>query len=139
MGAMRQEGGGLLHSPPPKMLGQHCSVAVPAPARWGRSYTRYWRAYRVKGVVFWVCFTAVVAGFVYNFLDTAAMAKRTEVLVSMCDERARMLQDQFAVSVNHVHALAVLISTFYYNKLPPAINQVASELLLLLPSFSSSS
>ncbi|CAD5165126.1 probable histidine kinase 4 [Musa acuminata AAA Group] len=51
------------------------------------------------------------------------MAKAEEALVSMCEERARMIQDQFAVSVNHVHALAILISTFYYQKQPPALDQ----------------
>ncbi|KAK4484097.1 hypothetical protein RD792_011317 [Penstemon davidsonii] len=41
----------------------------------------------------------------------------------MCDQRARMLQDQFSVSVNHVHALAILVSTFHYYKNPSAIDQ----------------
>lgn len=53
------------------------------------------------------------------------MTTAQEALVSMCDERARMLQDQFAVSVNHVHALAVLISTFHYQKNPSAMDQVS--------------
>ena len=43
---------------------------------------------------------------------------------SMCDERARMLQDQFNVSMNHVHALAILVSTFHHGKHPSAIDQV---------------
>ncbi|KAG6501707.1 probable histidine kinase 6 [Zingiber officinale] len=51
------------------------------------------------------------------------MVKAEEALVSMCEERARMIQDQFAVSVNHVHALGILISTFYYQKQPPALDQ----------------
>ncbi|WOL06614.1 putative histidine kinase 4 [Canna indica] len=51
------------------------------------------------------------------------MIKAEEALVSMCEERARMIQDQFAVSVNHVHALGILISTFYYRKQPPALDQ----------------
>ncbi|CAN0927230.1 Histidine kinase 2 [Linum grandiflorum] len=50
-------------------------------------------------------------------------AKREETLVNMCDERARMLQDQFNVSMNHVHALAVLVSTFHHGKTPSAIDQ----------------
>ncbi|XP_020576264.1 probable histidine kinase 6 [Phalaenopsis equestris] len=57
----------------------------------------------------------------YNSVSTMTSAE--EALVSMCDERARMLQDQFAVSVNHVHALAVLISTFHYQKDPSAMDQ----------------
>uniref|UniRef100_A0A164SP81 histidine kinase n=1 Tax=Daucus carota subsp. sativus TaxID=79200 RepID=A0A164SP81_DAUCS len=56
-------------------------------------------------------------------MDAENKERRKEVLVSMCDQRARMLQDQFNVSVNHVHALAVLVSTFHYYKNPSAIDQ----------------
>lgn len=52
------------------------------------------------------------------------MARNKENLVNMCDERARMLQDQFNVSMNHVHALAILVSTFHHGKRPSAIDQV---------------
>ncbi|KAG5037905.1 hypothetical protein JHK82_018721 [Glycine max] len=48
---------------------------------------------------------------------------RTEVLGSLCDQRARMLQDQFSVNVNHVHALAILVSTFHYYRTPSTIDQ----------------
>ncbi|CAH1425817.1 unnamed protein product [Lactuca virosa] len=41
----------------------------------------------------------------------------------MCDQRASMLQDQFRVSVNHVHALGVLVSTFHYYTNPSVIDQ----------------
>lgn len=52
-----------------------------------------------------------------------ALGKAEEGIVCMCEERARMLQDQFAVSVNHVHALAILVATFHYEKQPPALDQ----------------
>ncbi|KAE8795586.1 Signal transduction histidine-protein kinase barA [Hordeum vulgare] len=52
-----------------------------------------------------------------------ALVKAEEGIVCMCEERARMLQDQFAVSVNHVHALAILVATFHYEKQPPALDQ----------------
>ncbi|KAE8784446.1 putative histidine kinase 4 [Hordeum vulgare] len=39
-----------------------------------------------------------------------------EGIVCMCEERARMLQDQFAVSVN-------LVATFHYEKQRPALDQ----------------
>uniref|UniRef100_A0A8R7QMQ2 histidine kinase n=2 Tax=Triticum urartu TaxID=4572 RepID=A0A8R7QMQ2_TRIUA len=42
----------------------------------------------------------------------------------MCDERARMLQDQFNVSMNHLHALAILVNTFHHSGNPSSINQV---------------
>ncbi|GAU36289.1 hypothetical protein TSUD_255430 [Trifolium subterraneum] len=49
--------------------------------------------------------------------------RRVEMLSTMCDERARMLQDQFNVSMNHVHALAILVSTFHHGKHPSAVDQ----------------
>ncbi|XVF31884.1 hypothetical protein REPUB_Repub17cG0033000 [Reevesia pubescens] len=45
------------------------------------------------------------------------------MLASMCDERAWMLQDQFNVSMNHVHALAILVSTFHHGRHPSTIDQ----------------
>ncbi|WZZ01994.1 hypothetical protein YC2023_074322 [Brassica napus] len=62
-------------------------------------------------------------GGIYQWMDDTSKVRREEVLVSMCDQRARMLQDQFSVSVNHVHALAILVSTFHYHKNPSAIDQ----------------
>lgn len=56
------------------------------------------------------------------------MEKRKETLGSMCDERARMLQDQFNVSMNHIQAMSVMISIFHHGKNPSAIDQV--EVLL---------
>lgn len=60
---------------------------------------------------------------IYDYMDAEQQLRRKEVLVGMCDQRARMLQDQFSVSVNHVHALAILVSTFHYYKNPSAIDQ----------------
>ncbi|KAF5961323.1 hypothetical protein HYC85_002532 [Camellia sinensis] len=57
-------------------------------------------------------------------MSSQAMEKRKETLASMCDERARMLQDQFNVSMNHVQAMSIVISTFYHGKRPSAIDQV---------------
>lgn len=61
---------------------------------------------------------------IYDHMDDEQQKRRKEVLVGMCDQRARMLQDQFSVSVNHVHALAILVSTFHFYKNPSAIDQV---------------
>ncbi|KAL6909466.1 hypothetical protein ACP4OV_001747 [Aristida adscensionis] len=69
----------------------------------------------VAGVALWVA--------LHWRFRRAALRKAGELLVSMCEERARMLQDQFAVSVNHVHALAILVATFHYDKHPPALDQ----------------
>ncbi|XP_057749813.1 histidine kinase 4 [Arachis stenosperma] len=60
---------------------------------------------------------------IFNKMDADAKVRRKEGLESQCDQRARMLQDQFSVSVNHVHALAILVSTFHYYRHPSAIDQ----------------
>ncbi|KAJ0234426.1 Histidine kinase 2 [Hirschfeldia incana] len=70
----------------------------------------------------------VIAGVsmsVWWFWDTnqKIILQRRETLENMCDERARVLQDQFNVSLNHVHALSILVSTFHHGKNPSAIDQ----------------
>ena len=63
------------------------------------------------------------------FWDTneKILFQRKETLTNMCEERARVLQDQFNVSMNHVHALSILVSTFHHGKTPSAIDQVNLE------------
>ncbi|KAK1301275.1 Histidine kinase 4 [Acorus calamus] len=82
-----------------------------------------WKRYWVKLYVAWVVLWGVMAALGYEAMTEKAAEERKEVLGSMCDERARMLQDQFSVSVNHVRALAILVSTFYHNKSPSALDQ----------------
>lgn len=72
----------------------------------------------------WIVISFFVGKGIYDHLDDEQQMRRKEVLVGMCEQRARMLQDQFNVSVNHVHALAILVSTFHYYKNPSAIDQV---------------
>ncbi|XP_028063663.1 myosin-7-like [Camellia sinensis] len=55
--------------------------------------------------------------------SSKAVEKRKETFASMCDERARMLQDQFNVSMNHVQAMSIVISTFHHGKRLSAIDQ----------------
>ncbi|KAK8937314.1 Histidine kinase 2 [Platanthera zijinensis] len=64
-----------------------------------------------------------ISVWIYFSMNANIVARRKETLTNMCDERARMLQDQFNVSLNHVRALAILISTFHHGKNPSAINQ----------------
>ncbi|URD76578.1 Histidine kinase [Musa troglodytarum] len=45
----------------------------------------------------------------------------------MCDERAWMLQDQFNLSMNHLHALAILDSTFHHGKQHSVIDQYTAR------------
>lgn len=80
-----------------------------------------WRRKALK--VFTVC---ALLGSAYTFwtLNSQNLEWRVETLANMCDERARMLQDQFNVSMNHVQAFAILVATFHHGKNPSAIDQV---------------
>lgn len=89
-------------------------------------YYQYIGSKRVRKTwwVTWVVFWILVSFWVFWYMRSQAVEKRKETLVSMCDERARMLQDQFNVSMNHVQAMSILISTFHHGKYPSAIDQV---------------
>ncbi|CAL4972396.1 unnamed protein product [Urochloa decumbens] len=71
----------------------------------------------------WIVIWMFAAAWILHFMTNQAVDKRRESLGSMCDERARMLQDQFNVSMNHLQALAILVSTFHHSKTPSAIDQ----------------
>ncbi|CAA6659963.1 unnamed protein product [Spirodela intermedia] len=80
----------------------------------------WWR----KLLLLWVIVWTLVALSIFCYMNSNAADKRREALASMCDERASMLQDQFNVSMNHLQALAILISTFHHSKQPSAIDQM---------------
>ncbi|XP_073010879.1 probable histidine kinase 6 [Typha latifolia] len=84
---------------------------------------RWWLLNRTAMVVVWVAVSFGILVGLHLYIRRVSMRKAEEGLVSMCEERARMIQDQFAVSVNHVHALAILVYTFHYQKQPAAIDQ----------------
>nr|AAM14700.1 cytokinin receptor [Catharanthus roseus] len=88
-----------------------------------RSTGKWWKTLLVVFVL------AGIFGSMWLFwyLSEDSKLRRKETLASMCDERARMLQDQFNVSLNHVHALAILVSTFYHGKEPWALDQQTFE------------
>ncbi|XP_057955518.1 histidine kinase 2 [Malania oleifera] len=79
--------------------------------------------WRKKLLVVFVIGGLIGSIWLFCHLNNDIIMRRTEMLINMCDERARMLQDQFNVSMNHVHALAILISTFHHGKSPSAIDQ----------------
>ncbi|KAF5746429.1 Histidine kinase 1 [Tripterygium wilfordii] len=79
----------------------------------------WWR----KLLVAWVLASTVASLWIFWCMSSQVTEKRKETLASMCDERARMLQDQFNVSMNHVQAMSILISTFHHGKNPSAIDQ----------------
>ncbi|GFY88121.1 histidine kinase 3 [Actinidia rufa] len=76
-----------------------------------------------KLLVIWVVLWTLVSLWVFWYMSSQAMEKRKETLARMCDKRARMLQDQFNVSMNHVQAMSILISTFHHGKSPSSIDQ----------------
>lgn len=80
--------------------------------------------WRKKLLLLFVTSGVIISILLFWYLNRNFNFKREETLANMCDERARMLQDQFNVSLNHVHALAILVSTFHHGKNPSAIDQV---------------
>ncbi|KAK7400024.1 hypothetical protein VNO78_11222 [Psophocarpus tetragonolobus] len=81
------------------------------------------RALWRKLLLTWVVGWTVVSLWIFCYMSLQGTEKRKETLASMCDERARMLQDQFNVSMNHIQAMSILISTFHHAKNPSAIDQ----------------
>lgn len=98
------------------------AMGAAATGRGGR--VRRWVENRAVQVAAWVAASLLVWAAVHLGMRRYNMESAERLLVSMCEERARMLQDQFSVSVNHVHALAILVSTFHLHKDPSAIDQV---------------
>ncbi|KAE9601131.1 putative histidine kinase response regulator and transcription factor RR-A-type family [Lupinus albus] len=92
-------------------------------------YYQYIGSKKVKRAMWKKLFVAWLVGWtmlslcIFCCMSFQATEKRRETLASMCDERARMLQDQFNVSMNHIQALSILISTFHHAKSPSAIDQ----------------
>ncbi|KAF5207273.1 Histidine kinase [Thalictrum thalictroides] len=79
--------------------------------------------WRRKLLILFLLSGVIGSAWLYWFMNKNTIVWRTEMIANMCDERARMLQDQFNVSMNHVHALAILVSTFHHGKKPSAIDQ----------------
>ncbi|XP_022136029.1 histidine kinase 2-like isoform X2 [Momordica charantia] len=79
--------------------------------------------WRKKLLIIFVILGIISSIWLFWYLNNKIIFRREETLTNMCDERARMLQDQFNVSMNHVHALAILVSTFHHGKHPSAIDQ----------------
>ncbi|XP_057503125.1 histidine kinase 3-like isoform X1 [Actinidia eriantha] len=79
----------------------------------------WWR----KLLVIWVVLWTLGSFSMFCYMSSQAVEKRKETLASMCDERVRMLQDQFNVIMNHVQNMSILISTFHHEKNPSSIDQ----------------
>lgn len=88
-----------------------------------QSSSRSSKKWRMNILIMSVIGGVILSLWLFWYLNKDIKFKRKETLSTMCDERARMLQDQFNVSMNHVHALALLIATFHHGKQPSAIDQ----------------
>lgn len=89
---------------------------------------RWWKRLLITWALGWT----VASLWIFLYMNSQATEKRKETLASMCDERARMLQDQFNVSMNHIQAMSILISTFHHGKNPSAIDQVTRSPFIYL-------
>ncbi|RZB96240.1 Histidine kinase 3 isoform I [Glycine soja] len=104
-----------------KISGQGCKIH--------QQYYQYIGSKKVKRALWrkllltWVVGWFIVSLRIFCYMSSQGTEKRKETLASMCDERARMLQDQFNVSMNHIQAMSILISTFHHAKSPSAIDQ----------------
>ncbi|CAN6171619.1 unnamed protein product [Urochloa humidicola] len=74
-------------------------------------------------LLLWVLGWSLFSMWILSFLSSQAVEMRQEELASMCDERARILEDKVKVAMNQLKALAVLLSTFHHSRSPSAIDQ----------------
>lgn len=79
--------------------------------------------WNTMAVIVWILLGSSVAIYSFYSMTRETSRRRQETLANMCDERARMLQDQFVASMNHVRALTVLVSTFHLEMKPSALYQ----------------
>ncbi|KAI4373194.1 hypothetical protein MLD38_011347 [Melastoma candidum] len=117
---MMRQGGGH-HQPHRVAVGD--ILTRPPTAKKRNTFVEACRGWLPELLLVWVVMMMVVSVGIFWWMEAQAKVKRKEGLVGMCEMRARMLKDQFSVSVNHVHALAILVSTFHYFKNPSAIDQ----------------
>lgn len=122
-----------------KMMQGHHLVAVRLNKKLGGPKRKYTFIHRLPLTLLFIAWLLIVSFFsykcVYRPVDDGIKGKRKNDLVHMCDQRVRMLEDQFRVSVNHVHALGILVSTFHYFKNPSAIDQVCALFFLFFLTF----
>nr|AIE17467.1 CHASE-domain containing histidine kinase 1 [Physcomitrium patens] len=85
--------------------------------------SRYGHNWHTIAFIMWVVFMGAVSVSVYFAMRFDMLERRRENLANMCEGRARMLEEQFKASMNHVRALTALLTTFHLGKQPSAINQ----------------
>ena len=64
----------------------------------------------------WVLAWSILSLWIFCCTSLQVTEKRKETLTSMCHEKARMLQDQFNFSMNHIQAMSMLTLTLHYTE-----------------------
>ncbi|TKY59907.1 Histidine kinase 3 [Spatholobus suberectus] len=121
MGFPGAGGGKMWHKWWEKISGQGCKIHQLYYQYIGSKKVK--RALGRKFLLTWVVGWTIVSLWIFCYMSLQGTEKRKETLASMCDERARVLQDQFNVSMNHIQAMSILISTFHHATNPSAIDQ----------------
>ncbi|CAM6065805.1 unnamed protein product [Sphagnum tenellum] len=79
--------------------------------------------WHTKLFILWVFFMALVSLSVYLQMNAEMLVRRRDTLKTMCEGRARMLENQFLASMNHVRALTALFTTLHISKQIAMFNQ----------------
>ncbi|KAH7837688.1 hypothetical protein Vadar_016700 [Vaccinium darrowii] len=88
-----------------------------------RSSSKSTGSWRLNFLIWFAIGGVLFSAFLYWYIRRGDVSKRKETIANICDERAKMLQDQFNVNMNNVHALAIFVSTFHHGKEHSAIDR----------------
>jgi arabidopsis histidine kinase 2/3/4 (cytokinin receptor) len=79
-----------------KMQNQHHPLASKFQEQTGNKRYKFIQAHRarlLKFLLLWILLMAIISYCIYSKMDVDTKVRRKEVLGSLCDQRARMLQD----------------------------------------------
>lgn len=77
-----------------------------------------------------LCLTMSLCVGIHLQMKAKSTKTMEDWLLNTCEECAKILQDQFPLTVSHVHSLALLMSTFHHNKTYSSIDQANHHLIL---------
>nr|CAB3452567.1 unnamed protein product [Digitaria exilis] len=75
-------------------------------------------------LLLWLLSCLLFSIWIFSSLSSQSVEMRRAALASICEERARILEDQVKVSMNHLQALGIVVSTFHHSRYPSAIDQM---------------
>lgn len=64
----------------------------------------------------WFIVFGILSTQIFRAVNDAATVKRKEALGNICDQQARMLEDQFATNANQICFLGNLLMELFYSK-----------------------